>query len=50
MKKVLKIVQIIVLMLVILGVVGCAVIMHKINDQNENYYKYATPAGEIETK
>ena len=50
MKKVFKTILIIVLVLVIVGVGGCAVIMYKSNDQKVNYYKYATPVGEIETK
>ena len=50
MKKVIRIILIAVVILIILGVGGCSVIIHLINERNKNYYKYATPQGEIEAK
>lgn len=50
MKKVIRIILIVVLVLVIVGIGGCAAVLHIIKDRNTNYYKYATPVGEIEKK
>lgn len=48
MKKVIKIILIILLILVLLIIGGILVMFGVMNNRNENYYKYATPAGEIE--
>ncbi len=50
MKKIVKIMLIILIALIIIGVGGCSLILNKMNESNKNYYKYATPVGEIETK
>lgn len=50
MKKVIRIILLVVVILIILGVGGCAWILHMVNERNENYYKYASPVGVIETK
>lgn len=50
MRKVIKIILIVLVALIISGAVCFALIMHKANEQKENYYKYATPKGEIETR
>ncbi len=48
--KVIKIILLIIVILAVLLVGGCVALGAIMNHRNENYYKYATPAGEIEKK
>lgn len=50
MTKILKRIFIIILAVVILAVAGILLLFAYVNHKNKNYYKYATPAGEIEKK
>ncbi len=48
--KVIKIILLVIVILAILIVGGCTALLMVADHQNKNYWKYATPAGEIEKK
>jgi len=50
MKKIIKILGIIILIVVVLLVGGCVLIISKLNDKNNNYYKYSKTECELEKK
>ncbi len=50
MMKVIKIILLVIVILAVLIVGGCTALFAIADHQNKNYWKYATPAGEIEKK
>ncbi len=48
--KVIKIILLVIVIIAVLIVGGCTALLAIANHQNKNYWKYATPAGEIEKK